>query len=93
MTKHSRHFQWQLRWTVDHAKGIYMHECGLLVRFMGDADTRGQALNAQATQEELAVKNGHNAAAMIQRMLREAAELHKFGSAARLNTKAAASRV
>lgn len=86
MTK-SKHHLWQARWTVDHAAGTYVHECGLVVRFTGPADTRGQAMNAQATQEELAVKNGHNAAAMITRMMREAAELHQHGAAARINTK------
>lgn len=83
----SKHYGWQRRWAVDHAAGTYTHECGLAVQFDGPADTRGRALNAPQVQAALAVKNGHNAAAMIQRMLREAAELRVNGGAARLNTK------
>lgn len=83
----SRHHGWQKRWAIDQAAGTYVHECGLLVQFHGPDDSRGRANNATQVQAALAVKNGHNAAAMITRMLREAAELHKHGKAARLKTK------
>ena len=83
--------RWQLRWTIDHAAGTYTHkECGLLVQFHGADDIRGRADNAAEVTQALAVKNGHNAAAMVARMLREAAELRKHGAAARLNKKAKA---
>lgn len=85
----SKHFGWQKRWTIDQAADTYVHECGLLVQFHGADDTQGRANNADQVQAALAVKNGHNAAAMIARMLREAAELRQHGTAARINTKAA----
>ena len=66
--KNSRHHLWQARWTIDKAAGTYVHECGLVVQFHGPDDTRGRANNAAQVQQALAVKNGHNAAAMITRM-------------------------
>jgi len=85
----SRHHGWQRRWTIDLAAGTYVHESGLQVQFYGSDDTRGRSNNAARVQEALAVKNGHNAAAMVARMLREASELRQHGQAARINTKAA----
>lgn len=85
----SKHFGWQKRWAIDQAADTYVHECGLLVQFHGPDDTRGRANNAAQVQAALAVKNGHNAAAMITRMLREAAELRQHGAEARINTKGA----
>ena len=83
----SRHHGWQRRWTTDAAAGTLTHECGLIVRFTGQHDARGLAANAAEIQAALAVKNGHNAEAMVARMLREAAEIHVHGAAARINTK------
>lgn len=69
MTTHSKHHKWQTRWAVDQAAGTATHDNGLQVTLH-----RGQprASNATQVQQALAVKNGHNAAAMIDRMLREA---------------------
>lgn len=68
----SKHYKWQARWRVDQSAGVATHESGLVVRMAG-----GQAVadNADQVREALAVKNGHNAAAMVARMLREAAAL------------------
>lgn len=82
----SKHHGWQKRWTIDLAAGTYTHECGLLVQFQGADDIQGRANNAAQVQQQLAVKNGHNALAMVARMLREARELRQRGSAARINT-------
>ena len=70
MTKPSPRHLWQTRWTVDRQAGTVHHECGLTVH-MGGAGPR--ALNDQQVLQALAPKHGHNAVAMVQRMLREAA--------------------
>ena len=82
----SKHHGWQKRWAIDQAAGTFTHACGLQVQFDGPDDTRGRADNAAQLQAALAVKNGHNAAAMVARMLREAADLRRHGTAARINT-------
>lgn len=66
----SKHYRWQTRWRV--AGGLATHETGLQVQLV-----HGQphAANAQAVQAALAPKHGHNAAAMVQRLLREARTL------------------
>lgn len=88
----SRHHRWQTRWLVDHSTDTYTHETGLVVKFYGRQDITGRADNAAEVQAQLAVKNGHNAAAMVARMMREAAQLHAKGAAARLNKSTPAPR-
>lgn len=85
----SRHHGWQKRWSIDQAAGTLTHECGLQVRFIGPNDMQGMAINYREVIQALAVKNGHNASAMVARMLREASELRQHGQAARINTKVA----
>jgi hypothetical protein len=68
----SKHYGWQRRWAIDRAAGTGRHECGLAVRYSAG---RIVADNQAATIAELSVKHGHNAAAMVARMLREAEAL------------------
>lgn len=68
----SKHYRWQTRWRVDHAAGTAQHDTGLMVHMMGG---RPQANNGQQVQQLLAEKHGHNAAAMVQRLLKEAGQL------------------
>ena len=71
----SRHYKWQTRWTLDIPAGIAVHDSGFIVAF--SSGTVGQALNADAILPALTAKNGgHNAPLMIDRMLREARQLH-----------------
>ena len=65
MTK-SKHHKWQTRWTVSGGKA--RHETGLIVVM---PDDQPEAANADEVRQTLAVKNGHNAAAMVARLLRE----------------------
>ena len=79
----SKHYRWQTRWTIDVAAREARHECGLVVRFSaipagGSCVAHSaQALNAEPVRAALAEKHGHNATAMIERMLREALELYR----------------
>lgn len=66
----SKHYRWQTRWQI--AAGLATHETGLRVRL---ADGRPAPENADEVRAALTPKHGHNAAAMIERLLREAAEL------------------
>lgn len=66
----SKHYRWQTRWQL--ADGLATHETGLRVRL---AAGRPLAQNADEVHSALAPKHGHNAAAMVQRLLREAAQL------------------
>ena len=71
----SKHYRWQTRWAVDKAAGTARHECGLVVRVSGPG-VPAAADNAPKILAALAVKHGgHNAPRMLERMLREAAEL------------------
>lgn len=73
----SKHYLWQKRWRLDLAAGTAVHDTGLQVRLVHtDRGPGAEALNADATVQALAPKHGHNAPAMIQRMLREARQLH-----------------
>lgn len=75
----SKHYKWQQRWRIDAGAQTAHHESGLLVRFSvppGTDGARGLANNEHQVIETLQPKHGHNAAAMVQRMLREAAELY-----------------
>ena len=66
----SKHYAWQSRWTLDRQAGTARHECGLTVN-MGGGQPR--PINEAQTIAALTPKNGHNAAAMVARMMREAA--------------------
>jgi hypothetical protein len=73
----SKHYGWQKRWRLDLTAGTAEHDSGLQVRIV--QTLRGPsavALNADAIVQALAVKHGHNAPQMIERMLREAGRLH-----------------
>lgn len=67
------HHRWQARWQIDPAQGVATHESGLRVRLEGG---RGSAENADAVALTLVPKHGaHNAPAMVQRLVREGAQL------------------
>lgn len=68
----SKHHMWQTRWAVDRAARTATHESGLVVSMPG---TEPRANNGAQVMQQLALKNGHNAAAMVARLLREAAAL------------------
>lgn len=74
--KHSRHYKWQTRWHIDRAVGIATHDTGAVVRIV---DGRPIAQDPANIIAGLAVKNGHNASAMLERMLREVARLWSEG--------------
>jgi hypothetical protein len=69
-----KHYKWQTRWTVDPATGVCTHDSGLKVR-VEPGGAGAEALNWPEIERELAKKHGHNAAAMGQRLLREAREV------------------
>ena len=73
----SKHYRWQLKWALDLKSLEAKHECGFLVRFTRDGERlRMQPANKTQIIAELTVKNGgHNAPRMVERMVREAAEL------------------
>jgi hypothetical protein len=69
----SKHHGWQARWDVDQVAGLATHDIGLRVRLQ---DGIGMAENAEeATQSLVAVHGLHNAAAMVQRLVREGAQM------------------
>lgn len=69
----SKHALWQARWQLDPAAGVAVHDNGLRVRLR---DGRGEAQNAEEVTQLLAAEHGaHNAAAMVQRLVREGAQL------------------
>ena len=71
MTTH--HHRWQARWQIDQTQGVATHDSGLRVRLEGG---RGAAENADAVALALVPKHGaHNAPAMVQRLVREGAQL------------------
>jgi hypothetical protein len=79
MTKHSPRYRWQTRWTIDAAEHQARHESGLIVEFdraPGLPLPHGRASNGPAIEAALAEKHGHNAPAMVQRMVREARQLY-----------------
>jgi hypothetical protein len=68
-----RHQPWQAQWRVDPAQAVATHESGLRVHLQ---DGRGASDNAQTIIEGLVPKHGpHNAPAMVQRLLREGAQM------------------
>jgi hypothetical protein len=74
----SKHYRWQTRWRIEPNRAV--HETGLVVAFDCTPGAmprpRGQPINAPDIQAALEPKHGHNAATMIERMLREASELY-----------------
>lgn len=64
---------WQARWHIDSASGLATHDVGLKVRLQ---DGKGIAENAGPVIEAFAMEHGpHNAPAMVQRLVREGAQL------------------
>lgn len=69
----TRHHLWQARWQLDALAGTAVHDSGLQVRLL---DGVGVADNAEPIVQDLATAHGpHNAAAMVQRLVREGAQL------------------
>ena len=64
---------WQSRWQIDQVEGLAVHDTGLRVRLQ---DGKGTADNAAEVIESFIPKHGpHNAPAMVQRLVREGAQL------------------
>ncbi len=64
---------WQARWEIDQAQGLAVHDSGLRVRLK---DGKGAAENAAEVAQAFTPKHGpHNAPAMVQRLVREGAQL------------------
>jgi hypothetical protein len=69
----SKHARWQARWQVDPSDGVATHDTGLRVRLQ---DGRGVSENAAEVALSLIPEHGtHNAPAMVQRLVREGAQL------------------
>jgi hypothetical protein len=69
----SKSSQWQARWKVDPSQGLAVHESGLRVRLQAG---KGVAENAAEVAESFIPRHGpHNAPAMVQRLVREGAQL------------------
>lgn len=69
----SKHNLWQARWDVDQHANLATHDNGLKVRLL---DGQGVADNAAEIALTLVPAHGeHNAAAMVQRLVREGAQL------------------
>lgn len=64
---------WQARWQLFPAESLAVHDCGLRVRLQ---DGVGAAENADEVAESFVPQHGaHNAPAMVQRLVREGAQL------------------
>ena len=69
----SKHTLWQARWDIDQAEGLAIHDSGLRVRL---ASAVVVAENVEDMVQVIAAKHGaHNAAAMVQRLVREGEQL------------------
>ena len=69
----SKHYRWQALWQIDQEDGIAIHDSGLRVRLKEGC---GEAENADAIALLLVPKHGeHNAPSMVQRLVREGAQL------------------
>jgi hypothetical protein len=69
----SKHVHWQARWLLGEAPGLAVHDGGLRVRLL---DGVGVAENAADIELALApAHGGHNATAMVRRLVREGAQL------------------
>lgn len=70
----AKHVQWKTRWTVDENDGLATHDSGLRVRLQDDG--LGVAENADEVALALTPQHGpHNAPAMVQRLVREGAQM------------------
>ncbi len=64
---------WQGRWQIDQMEGLAVHDSGLRVRLQ---DGKAAPENAVEVAESFVPKHGpHNAPAMVQRLVREGAQL------------------
>lgn len=69
----SKHHGWQGRWDTDQVSGLATHDCGLRVRLQ---DGIGVSDNSQEVIQSLVPIHGlHNASAMVQRLVREGAQM------------------
>ena len=69
----SKHYGWQARWDIDQGAGLAIHDTGLRVQLQ---DGIGVAENAEESVQSLVAAHGlHNATAMVQRLVREGAQL------------------
>jgi len=69
----SKRTRWQSRWDIDPVQRIATHETGLRVRV---EDGVGVAENGMEVEQSLIPMHGaHNAPAMVQRLVREGAQL------------------
>ena len=69
----SKHYRWQALWQIDQDDGMAVHDSGLRVCLK---DGSGEAENAGAMVLLLIPDHGeHNAHAMVQRLVREGAQL------------------
>lgn len=65
---------WQTRWLIDQQGGLALHDTGLRVHLTEDG--RGEAENADEIVAAFTPQHGaHNAPAMVQRLVREGAQL------------------
>ncbi len=70
----AQHVQWKLRWTVDDTETVATHDSGLRVRLLESG--LGVAENGEAVAAALTPLHGrHNAPAMVQRLVREGAQM------------------
>jgi len=77
--KHSPRHKWQTRWKIDGQ--TVTHETGLTVKLI---DGLKITIDEDRVREDLAVQHGHNAQAMVNRLLREADQLLLDGQSAKL---------
>ena len=69
----SKSSQWQARWQILQAEGLAIHDSGLRVRLQ---DGRAAAENPSEVAESFIPAHGpHNAPAMVERLVREGAQL------------------
>ena len=81
----SKHHLWQKRWHLDTETGAAKHETGLVCRWVpGSALARkADTLDVQGADDvaaALAIKNGHNARAMVARLIAEGQAVLAAGS-------------
>lgn len=70
----SKHHQWKARWAIDETETLTTHENGLRVRLQDDG--LGLAESADEVALLLTPLHGaHNATAMVQRLVREGAQM------------------
>ena len=70
----AKHVQWKTRWTVDETETLATHDSGLRVRLQDGG--LGVAENGDEVVAALTALHGpHNAPAMVQRLVREGAQM------------------